>query len=75
MARVLLTVLGLGILALGGWLIVSWWDIVRPFLLAVIALGLTLLGLILFIFGLSELSGAMSRKTPPAEQHPESKQE
>jgi hypothetical protein len=64
MARVLLTVLGLGILGLGIWLIVSWWAMVAPFLLAIVALGLTLLGLVLVIFGISELAGALSRKPP-----------
>ena len=71
MARVLLTVLGLGILGVGIWLIISWWDRVAAFLLALAALGLVLLGLGLFIFGISEMAGAMSRKPRQASQPPE----
>jgi len=62
MARVLLTVLGLGILGAGIWLIIIWWAAVKVFLLALLALGLALLGLVLVIFGVSELAGAMSGK-------------
>jgi len=62
MARVLLTVLGLGILGTGIWLTVIWWAAVKAFLLALVALGLVLLGLVLVIFGISELAGVMSKK-------------
>ena len=75
MARVLLTLIGLGILGLGIWLIIRWWPLVLPVLLAIVALGLTLAGLVLFIFGVSELAGAMSRKTPQEEDQTGSNQE
>jgi len=75
MARVLLTVLGLGILGVGIRLIVIFWWAVKPFLLALVALGLILLGLVLFIFGISELAGAISRKPPPEARPPEEKPE
>lgn len=64
MARVFMTLLGLLLLAVGIWLIILWWEAVKVVLLACVALGVALLGLFLLIFGLSEIAGSLSRKTP-----------
>ena len=50
------------LLVLGGYLCYAWWDAVRAVLLAVVALLAMLVGLILLIFGLSELAGARQDK-------------
>ncbi len=65
MARVIMTVVGVIALAAGSWLIVLWWAFVKAVLLACVALGLALLGGGMVIFGISEIAGALSRKSPP----------
>jgi len=72
MARILLTLLGVGLLGLGIWLMLTWWSVVWPFLLAIAALAITLIGLVLFIFGISEIVGALSHKAPQESPPPES---
>jgi len=73
MSRIIMTLLGLILLGLGIWATISWWPAVRVVLLAFIALGLLLLGLVLAIFGFSEIMGAMPAKpriesTPPEKE-------
>ena len=62
MARVLMTLLGLILLALGVWLIILWWPQVAALLLALVAIACALLGLALLIFGISEIAGAAKKK-------------
>ncbi len=65
MARALLMILGLAILALGIWLTIIWWDAVKIVLLALVALVLLLFGLALLIFGISEIASARGVPQPP----------
>lgn len=64
MARILMTLVGLGLLALGAWTTYLWRAEVWEVLKAVIALGLLLVGLMIFILGLGEIAGARAPKTP-----------
>ncbi len=67
MARVASLVIGLVLLALGVWGVVAWWGAVLVLLKAVVAVALVLLGVGVFIFGLSELwAGEPRRATPPS---------
>lgn len=69
MARVILTLLGLITLGLGVWATIAWWDAVKIALLALVAIGLLLLGVALLIFGVGELMGARPPKAAgPTEQ-------
>lgn len=63
-ARVLMTILGIGLTALGIWLCLQWWDAVRALLLALAALVVVLIGLALLILGISELAGAARARRP-----------
>ncbi len=62
MARLILTLFGAALLATGLWLSVLWWDTVRLLLAGALALGLVLLGLLVLVFGISELTGARAPK-------------
>lgn len=58
MARIILTFIGLALLTLGVWLAIIWWS---PLLIALKATAIIvaiLLGLLLLIFGISEITGA-----------------
>ena len=69
MVRIIMTLLGLILLALGIWAAMAWWPAVKAVLLAIVALGLILLGAALVIFGISEIMGALPKK-PPANRMP-----
>ncbi len=66
MARVLMTLTGVALLAVGLWACVTWWAAVVQFLLALLAVGLVLLGLLTLALGISELTGA--KPTIPSKQ-------
>jgi hypothetical protein len=53
---------GLTLLALGGWLCWLWWPAVQTVLLACIAVAAVLFGLLLVVFGISEIAGATKRE-------------
>lgn len=61
MARVVMMLIGLALLALGVWLAIAQWPALRAVLLGVAAILLILFGLGLVIFGISELAGAARR--------------
>lgn len=68
MARVVMTLLGLGLFGAGIWLTIAWWEEVRIVLLALVAVGLLLCGAVLLIFGISELAGHRdAQPAPPAD--------
>jgi hypothetical protein len=70
MAAVVMTVLGIVVLGLGVWGIVAWSDAVLLLLKALVALGAVLFGVVLLIFGISELAGRRAGKAtdaPPPE--------
>ena len=74
MARIVITLLGLALCAVGIWLMVIWWAFVAAVLLAAVAVGLTLLGLIVLVFGISEIAGALAgAKIQDASPTPEEK--
>lgn len=62
MARIILTLIGVALLAIGLWLTVIWWSAIKIVLLALIALGALVGGITLLVFGISELAGA---RVPP----------
>jgi hypothetical protein len=66
MARVIMTLLGLVLLALGGWAGYLWWPAVLPVLQALLVFFLVLCGLALLIFGVSEIAGSRIKETPEA---------
>lgn len=68
MARIVMVLLGLALLTAGLWACLVWWDAVRMVLLACLALGVTLFGLFLLIFGISEIVGARIVKHPSSDQ-------
>ncbi len=71
MARVILAIMGLVLLGVGIWLMLHWWSSVVTVLLALMALGVTVCGLVMVIFGISEIAGARparERDAPPAEE-------
>jgi len=57
MARILLTFFGLLLLGLGVWLAVCWWAALLVALKGIAIILLVLLGLLMVIFGISELFG------------------
>ena len=57
MARILLTFFGLLLLGLGVWLAVFWWAALLAVLQGIAIILLILLGLLLIIFGISEMFG------------------
>lgn len=63
MARVLMLIVGLALLALGVWLCWLWWEPVRTVLLAGVAILAVVAGLFLLVFGISEVAGAAKPKT------------
>ena len=64
MARAILTLIGFALLALGVWLAIIWWSILLIALKATAIIVAILLGLLLLVFGISEMTGA--RKPPQA---------
>ena len=71
MARLIVTLFGAALLATGVWLSVTWWHTVRVLLADVLALGLLLLGVVVLVFGISELTGARPPKASPAPRQDE----
>ncbi|HOF87330.1 MAG TPA: hypothetical protein PLZ36_04365 [Armatimonadota bacterium] len=67
MARVLMTLLGVGFLALGAWAGYAWWPAVLPVLQALLVFFLVLFGLALLIFGISEIAGSRATGQPEGE--------
>jgi hypothetical protein len=66
MARFIMTIFGLGLLALGGWLTFCIWPAaVLAMLQACLALGLLLAGVVVTVFALSEVAGARPTKPSP----------
>jgi hypothetical protein len=69
MGKVLSIVIGLIFLALGIWGIAAWRDEVLHFLMAAVAIMAVIVGLGIFIFGVSELrAGGESPVLPPPTQ-------
>ncbi|OPZ84372.1 MAG: hypothetical protein BWY76_01868 [bacterium ADurb.Bin429] len=64
MARILMTLLGLGFLALGVWAGYAWWPAVLQVLQALLVFFLILFGLALLIFGISEIAGNRAKAGP-----------
>jgi hypothetical protein len=62
MARLMLTFFGAALLGGGVWLSAFWWPAVRTVLQGALAVGLVVLGVIVLIFGISELTGARAPK-------------
>lgn len=58
MARIIMTLLGLVLLAAGVWTGYLWWDALLIALKSLATMLLIILGLGLLIFGISEISGA-----------------
>lgn len=61
MARILMTLLGLLMLALGIWLGMQWSGLVLAMLKGLLLIVLVLVGLVLLIFGISEIAGAAKK--------------
>lgn len=62
MARVLLTLLGIVLLALGIWMAVNWWAAVKLVLLGLLIIIVILTGVVMLVFGISEIIGASSKE-------------
>jgi len=62
MARFLLTLFGLLLLALGIWMAVAFTAEVKTFLIGILTVGLLLLGLLVFIIGIGERIGDRNAK-------------
>ena len=65
MARVMTIISGLILMGLGVWGIVVWWDDLIIVLKAAVSLVAVLLGIGIFIFGLSELWVGQPKAVPP----------
>ncbi|HEX2948322.1 MAG TPA: hypothetical protein VHV83_01915 [Armatimonadota bacterium] len=63
MARTLLTLFGLALLALGIWLAILWWPAVKAVILGLLTILIILLGLILFILGISEIGARQGSRS------------
>ncbi|MHB9131429.1 MAG: hypothetical protein ACYDBB_10105 [Armatimonadota bacterium] len=75
MARVVMTLLGLVILALGVWAIIVWTPEVLVLLKGAVAVAAVLIGLALLIFGISEITGARAAKSPSPPPPPAQEEE
>jgi len=54
--------IGFALLALGGWACYAWWTAIVIAVKALLAIGLVLVGLVLVVFGISEIAGARPAK-------------
>ena len=61
MARYIMVLIGAAMLACGLWAAVAWWGAIVIVLKALVAVGLVLLGIVLLVFGFSEIAGARAK--------------
>jgi len=66
MARIISVLIGVVLMGLGVWAIVAWWGAILVMLRAVVAVLAVLLGLGIFIFGLSEMWAGEGERPPSA---------
>ncbi len=66
MARIMTIITGLILMGLGVWGIIVWWGAIIAVLKAVVAIAAVLLGIGIFIFGLSELWVGQPKSVPPS---------